>query len=193
MERFLLLIFLLVAVSNASAELLERASPDCAPEAIAKAREGAERGEAPSMYLMARYYSTGKCLPGDGQKAIEFYRKAAKLDYPPAFYNLGLIAAANQDFQLAERFFIRGMELGHRGAELQLGILYSLVPPPIGEDRKAFAWLSITAGRSEPVAEEAKDRLDVVKRRLSPNALAQAKVLYVKLKEHYEAVPAFHF
>lgn len=193
MTRLFLSIFILAAAFNVSAEPLERSSPDCAPEAMAKAREGAERGEASSLYLMARYYSTGKCLPGDGQKAIELYQKAAKLDYPPAFYNLGMIVAGSQDFQLAEGFFARAMALGHRGAELQLGILYSLATPPTGDDRKAFAWLSVTASRAEPVAEEAKYPLDVVTRRLSPEALAQAKALYAKLKGDYEGVPAFRF
>lgn len=193
MTRLLFCTAILAASFNVFSEPLERSSPDCAPEAVAKAKEGAERGEAAALYLMARYYSTGKCLPGDGQKSIEYYQKAMKLNYPPAFYNLGMIVAGSQDFQLAEGLFARGMELGHRGAELQLGILYSLVPPPVGDDRKAFAWLSITANRAEPVAEEAKDRLDVVTRRLSPEALAQAKALFAKLKENYEGVPAFHF
>jgi hypothetical protein len=192
-SRLLLLISLLVVDTNASAELLERSSPDCAPEAVAKVREGAERGEASAQYLMARYYSTGKCVPGDGQKAIELYLKAAKLNYPPAFYNLGIVSAGNQDFQSAELFFFRGAQLGHRGAELQLGILYSLVPPPTGDDIKAFAWLSITANRTEPVAEEAKDRLSVVTSRLTPEALARAQTLYAQLREKYEAVPEFRF
>ncbi len=193
MPRSLLLISFLAIASSASAELLERSSPDCAPEAMAKAREGAEHGEAPSLYLMARYYSTGKCLQGDGQKAIELYLKLVKMDYPPAFYNLGIISAANQDFQTAELLFFRGTQLGHRGAELQLGIFYSLVPPPFGDDTKAFAWLSITANRAEPVAEEAQDRLRVVTRRMTPDALARAEALYSQLRGKYEALPEFHF
>jgi TPR repeat protein len=193
MSRLLFLAAILVVFSSAKAAPLERSSPDCAPEAISNAKEGAERGEAPSLYLMARYYSTGKCLLGDGPKSIEYYQKAVKLNYPPAFYNLGMIAASGQNFRLAEGLFSRGMELGHRGAELQLGILYSIVPAPVGDDRKAFAWLSITANRAEPVAEEAKDRLDVVMHRLSPDGLAQAKTLLTKLKESYEGVPAFQF
>jgi TPR repeat protein len=193
MTRILLFVSLCATAFSVPAEQLERSAPDCAPEVIAKAREGAEQGKASSLYLMARYYSTGTCLQGDGQKAIDLYQKAAKLDYPPAFYNLGMLAATGQNFQLAESLFARGMELGHRGAELQLGILYSLVPPPTGDDRKAFAWLSVTANRTEPISEEAKDRLDVVARRLTPEALAQVKTLCSKLKEDYGNVPAFHF
>ena len=181
----------LCAAWSAYAQVLERQSPSCAPEAIESARNGAEREEPAALYLMARYYSTGKCVPGDGKKAIDFYVRASKLNYPPAFYNLGIVSAGNQEFQLAEAFFARGAQLGHRGAEFQLGILYSLVPPPVGDDAKAFAWLSLTANRAEPVAEEAEDRLRTVKRRMSQEALARGEAIYQQLRERYASVSAF--
>jgi TPR repeat protein len=183
--------FLLCSGWSAYSQVLERQSPSCAPEAIEKARDGADREEPAALYLMARYYATGKCIPGDGKKGIDFYLRAAKLNYPPAFYNLGIVSAGNQDFQSAEAFFARGAQLGHRGSEYQLGILYSLVPPPVGDDVKAFAWLSLTASRPEPVAEEAEDRLRTVKRRMNQEALTRGEVLYQQLRERYASVSAF--
>jgi hypothetical protein len=88
-------------------------------------------------------------------------------------------------------YFNRGVQLGHRGAELQLGILYSLVPPPIGNDEKAFAWLSVTTNRKEDVSSEAREQLSVVSRRLSASSRATTEELYSSLKEKYGSVPEF--
>ena len=189
-SKYILSLLLLAAVS-ATAQVLERSSPNCSPEAQERARAGVERNDATSIYLMARYYSTGKCLPGDGQKAIEHYWKAAKLNYPPAYYNLGIVSAGNKDYESAELLFFRGTQLGHRGAELQLGILYSLVPPPIGNDEKAFAWLSVTVNRNEAISGEAKESLATVTRRMDASSRERAEALYRGLNDKYGLVPAF--
>lgn len=185
---------LLVAVSCVGvvqAQDLERSSPDCSPEALTAAREGADRGAAASIYLMARYYSTGKCVAGDGKLAMENYWKAASLNYPPAFYNLGIISAGNQAFPDAELLFFRGAQLGHRGSELQLGILYSLAPPPVANDEKAYAWLSVTVARGEPISSEAKDQLARVSARMSPTSIERGSTLHKSLTEKFGSIPAF--
>jgi TPR repeat protein len=187
--------FVLVLVSvlalTAQAQSLERETPPCTVELQEHARAGAEQGDAASVYLLARYLSTGRCMPGDGRKAIRLYTQAAELNYPPAFYNLGMLAAARQDFASAEGYLARGASAGHRGCELQLGILYSLVPPPVGNDSKAFAWLSLTSSRPEPVAAEAADRLKVVRTRLSESNRPSAEALADRLKAQYLSLAPF--
>ncbi|TCK17649.1 hypothetical protein DFR30_0884 [Thiogranum longum] len=172
-------------------EPIEKAAPPCNDKLIEKYQKGVEDNNAQSIYMMARYYSTGKCLAGDGKKAIQLYFQAAEQSYPPAFYNVGMILAANQEFEQAAKMFFAGAALGHRGSELQLGILYSLVPPPIGNDLQAYAWLSLTAGRSEPVAEEAKSILKRVKSRLSGSELERAQELAKKINADFGSLPPF--
>ena len=182
---------LAVLAYSAQAQTLEKGPPPCDADRQAGAEAGAANGEPASVYLLARYLSTGRCMPGDGLRAISLYKQAAQLGYPPAFYNLGILSAARQDFASAEGYFANGALAGHRGCELQLGILYSLVPPPVGNDSKAFAWLSLTAARNEPSSGEAADRLAVVRRRLPESSMAPAEALAQRLRADYLALQAF--
>lgn len=189
MRLHALLLFVLSA--GASAQSIERDTPSCDESSMQAVRDGAERGDAASVYLLARHRSTGACMPGDGDRALALYRAAAAADYPPAFYNLGMLAAGNDDFAEAERWMLRGATLGHRGAELQLGILYMLVPAPVGNQEKAHAWLSLLAQRNEPVSSEAGDFLKQVDKRLSTDARRRADVLAQSLIVKYGAIEAF--
>jgi TPR repeat protein len=176
--------------SVAHAQALERASPPCNAARQEQVRQGAERGDAASIYLLARYLSTGRCMPGDARRAIQLYGQAAELGYPPAFYNLGMLAAARQDFAAAERSLSRGAEGGHRLSELQLGILYATAPAPVGDDAKAFAWLSLTSGRQELLSAEASERLKALRAKLSDESRRAAEAFADTLKERYSAIPS---
>ena len=77
--RTIVALLAFLAPSAVMCQSLERGPPSCDSEAVGRAREGADRGEAASLYLMARHYSTGKCIPGDGPKALDSYWKAAAL------------------------------------------------------------------------------------------------------------------
>lgn len=176
---------------HAFAQNIERALPPCDKETLSQAQTGADQNDARSVYLLARYYSTGKCLSGDGTKAMELYLKAAALNYPRAFYNLGIIHASYGDFESAESFFLQGAELGHRGSELQLGILYAIVPPPVGDPVKGAAWLSFTASRPEGIADEAKDILEGQKKRMEPTVWEPASKMAETLRNKYGPIPEF--
>ncbi|HEY2560008.1 MAG TPA: hypothetical protein VGI48_09910 [Caldimonas sp.] len=186
-------VFALLAAlaGSAHAQDFERASPPCDAQKQEQAQEGAARGDAASIYLLARYLSTGRCMPGDGRKAIQLYGQAAALGYPPAFYNSGMLAAARRDFAAAERYFMHGAEAGHRRSELQLGLLYSTAPPPVGNDSTALAWLSLTAARQEPIATEAEDRASSLRARMSEEDLKTAAATTERLKASYLALPPF--
>jgi TPR repeat protein len=187
------LVFVLLAAlaGSARAQDLERASPPCDAQKQEQAREGTERGDPASTYLLARYLSTGLCMPGDGRKAIQLYGQAAALGYPPAFYNSGMLASGRRDFAAAERYFLRGAEAGHRRCELQLGLLYSTAPPPVGNDATALAWLSLTAARQEPIAAEAEDRATSLRSRVSEEDRKAAEAMTERLKERYLALAPF--
>lgn len=184
----------LLSAGFVAAQSLERGVPDCAPDVLAKAREGADRGEASAVYLMARYYSTGKCLAGDGEKAVALYWQAAQMNYPPAYYNLGIVAAGGErDYKKAELMFFRGAQLGHRGSELQLGVLYQLAPPPVRDNIKSYAWLSVTANRGEPISQEAKGLLEDIERKLTEEEKERGKALANRLAGQFGNVSAFSF
>ncbi len=194
MKRLGICTLLLLSTGHVAAQSVERGVPDCAPEAIAKAREGADRGEVAFIYLMARYYSTGKCIVGDGEKAVAHYWQAAKMNYPPAFFNLGIVAAGGEkDYEKAELMFFRGAQLGHRGSELQLGILYQLAPPPVRDNVKSYAWLTVTTNRGEPISQEAKGILEDLERKVSDEEKVKGKALASRLLGQFGNVPAFSF
>ncbi len=185
---------LLLSCGHVGAQSIEQAAPDCAPDAIAKARDGAEHGEVAFIYLMARYYSTGKCIAGDGEKAVAYYWKAAKLNYPPAYYNLGIIAAGGEkDYKAAELMFFRGAQLGHRGSELHLGILLHMSFPPVRDNAKSYAWLSLTASRGEAISQEAKGILEDLERKITDDEKQRGEALAIRLREQFGNVPAFTF
>jgi TPR repeat protein len=175
----------------AISQALERGIPSCSSEKVAAARDGAERNLPASIYMLARYYSTGKCLPGDGVEAIRLYHRAADLDYPPAYYNLGVIEAANQDYGAAEASWLRGAELGHRGCELMLGILYSWPQLAVGDDVKSYAWLSLAAAPGGAGLSGLDDALKKVTARLTPADRSKAQEYFVAIRSRYRAVPAF--
>lgn len=192
-RRFVIALAVALAATPASGQEVERGAPDCSPEAVGKVREAADRGEAWGLYLMARHLSTGRCIPGDGPGALDYYWRAAKLNYPPAFYNLGIISAGTRDFESAELLFFRGAQLGHRGSELELGILYWASPAPVRDPVKAFAWLSVTADRAEPISGEARAFLEEIARKLDPEERGRGSALFSRLKRKFGNVPAFQF
>jgi TPR repeat protein len=185
----LAVVFMSLVSSAAEAQGPARSSPDCAAEAQQRARSGAERNDAAALYLMARYYSTGKCMRRDDSQAIELYWKAANQDYPPAFYSLGILSVRDRDYEAAARLFFRGAQLGDRAAELQLGVLYAQAPRPTGNDESAFAWLSLTASRNEPASLQARKQLAIVGKRMNPASRKRAEALYGGLREQYGSVP----
>jgi TPR repeat protein len=187
----ILLIALALHAPAVVAQALETESPPCDPSLQSDAVAGADRGDTKQVYLLARYLSTGKCMPGDGKRSVLLYARAAKDHYPPAFYNLGMIAAASRDYARAEGYLFEGASLGHRGCELQLGILYGLAPPPLGDQRKAYAWLLLTSSRGEGISDEAKEILGKVGTRLSSKQKAQAEMLSMKLSAMYGNVQEF--
>jgi hypothetical protein len=180
-----------VGTSAAFAQQLERDAPSWHPETVAKTRAAADSGDPASVYLMARHFSTGECMPGDGERATALYWQAAEKRYPPAFYSLGIISAGSRDFESAELLFFRGAQLGHRGSELQLGILYMLAPAPIRNDEKAFAWLTVLKNRAEPVSSEAEEFLKTVSDRMSAPSLERAQRLAMSLSRQFGSTPAF--
>lgn len=192
--RIALWVALVLPCGYAVAQAPEREAPSCASDAVARAKEGAARGEAASLYLMARYYSTGRCFAGDGEKAVDLYWQAAKLNYPPAFYNLGVVAAGGEkDYKKAELMFFRGAQLGHRGSELQLAVLYQLAPAPLADIVKSYAWLTVTTNRGEPISQEAKRLLEELDRKITSEERNKSQALAARLSSQFGNVPAFAY
>lgn len=188
LSRFFALLLLPTALS---AQQIERGSPPCEPEALQAVIDGVATGEPKSLYLLARHLSTGVCMPGDGDRALALYRDAADRKYPPAFYNLGMFAAGNNAFGEAERLFQSGAQLGHRGSELQLGILYMLAPAPVGNEVNAYAWLSLLSRRNEAESSEAANVRTRVGKRMSAEAIDRANALADALYATHGETEAF--
>jgi TPR repeat protein len=167
-------------------QTLERDPPPCSKSAVAEARAGAQANNAAAIYKLARYYSTGKCIAGDGPQAIALYNRAAELGYAAAYYNLGVLEAGGaKNYHAAEGWWVKGAELGHRGCQLQLGILYSAPIVGVADDAKAYAWLSLVIRRGDPDADLARTVLKPVKRRLSASDRARGEAYLADLQSKY--------
>jgi len=178
--------------SSVLAQDLERGLPPCSDEAVSAAKAGAQNEEPAALYRLARYYSSGKCVPGNGPEAIRLYQRAAALGYAPAYYNLGIVAAGGaQDFTEAEADFLKGAGLGHRGCELMLGILYATTPPVL-DNIKAYAWLSLSLSRTPPADTGLANKLlGDVDKKLSAEERQKADDYLGQLKAQYGPTPAF--
>jgi type II secretory pathway predicted ATPase ExeA/tetratricopeptide (TPR) repeat protein len=91
---------------QAKSELIK--NPDAAEALLSTAIE-VDPGNAEAHFDLGRLYTKSKNYP----KAITAYQKAANLNHrsPDAFYNLGFIYAATNDFANAEKMFLHVVDL----------------------------------------------------------------------------------
>jgi TPR repeat protein len=167
-------------------------APSCVQKDYDATAQRAEQGDAAALYRLGRYYGTGICLQNDAAGARALYLRSATLNYAPAFYQLGMMSAANdKDYAAAANYFRQGAALGDRKAEFTLGVLYLFNVTGLGGDVEAFGWLSLAASRDAPYALDAKNFLANLSKRMTAENRAQGQSLFTELNQQYGAVPAF--
>ena len=96
--------------------------------AIVVFRTLAAEGHAPSAFDYARALDQGDGVPRDEEAAKKWYKKAADLGSPRAFYREGLTyangAGVEQDPEKAVIAFTKAAELDHAEAQVRLGRAY---------------------------------------------------------------------
>ena len=82
--------------------------------------EWADAGDADAMFKVGTIYLNGDGTEQDYSKAIEYFTKAAKMDYKDADYQLGKIyrdgIGVEQDYSKAIDYFKKAANLKHRKA-----------------------------------------------------------------------------
>lgn len=127
-------------------------------------RQQAERGSAQAQYRLGRIAELGQGLPApDPRTAIDWYRKAAALEYGPAEFALGNMylngKGVPQDYRAAEYWLERGAHDGDDRAQLALGKMFEdglgQAPDPV----MAYVWYDLAAEQGNGVARNSRDRL----------------------------------
>jgi len=83
------------AVEGPAKEAMDAFAAGRHAKALELARPLAEQGNADALYLMGFAYESGKSIPMDRDKAVEYYRKAAAKKHKDAIYRLSFILLAS--------------------------------------------------------------------------------------------------
>jgi len=86
--------------------------------------EAAAEGYKDAILAMGWFYLNGTGVPGDIQKAKEWYKKSARTGNASAMYSLGEIAYGEGDYTAAKKWFDRAKEKNHAGSRYMLGKMY---------------------------------------------------------------------
>jgi len=96
---------------------------------IEAVREKAAKGDAAAQFLVGRAYATGRGLPFDEKKAVEWYTKAAEQNFADSQIALGQIyffgsSTLTKDYAKAAHWFAAAADQGRPVAQNALGALY---------------------------------------------------------------------
>ena len=134
-----------------------------AQEGLAWISRAASHGYVPSMYSLGNLYQYGgRGVAIDYRSAVQWHQKAAEEDFVPAQYQLGVLhdaAPGVQNTTLAEAYFRKAAERGHRDAQHRLGEYYyrgRSVPVDLVE---AYRWWTLASEGGLEVAAIARRQL----------------------------------
>lgn len=149
------------------AEVLETAKQVAA--GMAPARERLERmageGEALAAHLLGVLHLSGRGIPQDAARAVDWFTKAAGLGRADSAHNLGVIhersRGSQKDLAEARRWYRIAAGKGHAGAQANLG---NMLAEGIGGEAnldEARAWIEKSVAQNEPRAHYLLGRLMV--------------------------------
>jgi TPR repeat protein len=128
--------------------------------------KAADQGNPRALYMMGDFYAYGWGVPGDGDKALEWYHKAASTGDAWAQDNLGWVllgwreeAGIRKDDKEAAIWFRKAADQGSPSAEYNLAGLYLAghgVPKSIDE---GLNWLKRAANHTRDEKQAASDPL----------------------------------
>lgn len=98
--------------------------------AVCPATDGAERESVENQFLLAESYDNGKCgFEVNKGQALHFYTLAAKKNHLLAAYELAetyfIGDGVPEDYNLAQKWYLKAAEQGHAPSQLRLGFLYA--------------------------------------------------------------------
>lgn len=84
-------------------------------------RKAAEIGDAVSTNMIGKLYWNGCGVEASLERAKEYFEKAASLEYPTAIHNLGVYYEANQNNEMAYKYYHDAAEYGYADAMYKVG------------------------------------------------------------------------
>ncbi len=126
---------------------------------------------------------TGRGVPQDYARAVEWYRKAAEQGHTIAQSNLGFMYAIGlgvlQDYAEAVKWFRKAAEQGHAKAQYNLGWMYDKGKGVLQDYVQAHRWYNLAASKAPPgeLHDIAVKNRDDVAKRMTPDQISEAKKL----------------
>jgi len=97
-------------------------------DALQSCKPLAEQEMAPAQYIMGRIYNDGYVVAGNPRTAVQWFLRAANLDYTEGQYYLGRAYLAGRgigvDVNKAQEWFQKAADKGYVDALFQLGAIY---------------------------------------------------------------------
>lgn len=113
-------------------------------EIVKELQSLSDKGVLQAQTMLGFLYRKGRGVTRDNSKAEYYYTQAASKNYPTAMFNLGTFLMDKGRLGEAEKWLLKGSEMGMRQAQYNLGQLYAkeLSPPNY---REAFRWFRESA------------------------------------------------
>ncbi len=139
-------------------------------------RRSASAGVANAQFNLAVLTERGLGVTRDAAEAARLYRLAAEQGHAGAQYNLGIVLAEGrgvaQDYAEAGTWFRRAADQGFAKAAYNLGVVHERGLAGAVDDVEAYRWYAraLEAGDGD-----AKERMELIAKRLPPQDLNQAR------------------
>ena len=144
----------------------------------------AEQGDVAAQHEVARIYDNGRGVSENDAEAVKWYRLAAEQGSAIAQYTLGVMYyygdGASQNYAEALKWYRLAAEQGDTSAQLNLGNMYNYGTGVPENYLTAYVWMSVSAAQGDQVS---KDNIEIVKKSLTNEQLAQGQVLASKCFE----------
>lgn len=139
-------------------------------------RRSASAGVANAQFNLAVLTERGLGVPRDAAEAARLYRVAAEQGHAGAQYNLGIVLAEGrgvaQNYAEAGIWFRRAADQGFAKAAYNLGVVHERGLAGAVDDVEAYRWY---ARALESGDGDAKERMELIAKRLPPQDLNQAR------------------
>lgn len=145
----------------------------------------AEKNDARGQYALAIMYDLGNGVKQNSKEAVKYYQLAAVQGFADAQNNLGVMYdqadGVDTDYKEAMKWYLLAAERGNRDAPNNIGVLHMIGLGVPRSFAKAHTWFTIAGARDS----EAISNKNFVKRRLSPEQLAESQRLASEWRQNW--------
>jgi len=179
-KKYCLMLLMLVMVAQAqqSADALYTAASKGDPAAFAELRALGNKGYAEAQRAMGFMYATGTGVPKDSVQAVDWYLKSAEQGNAKAEFNLGVLYATGdgmpKDSAQAAFWYRKSAEQGASYGQSNLGAMYFRGEGVPRNLVIAYMWRNLAAAQGDEIAKKA---IEVFKKTMTPAQIAEGQRL----------------